>query len=533
LPAQLWPRYGRRRTGILRPLGFYIVTINHNPRSDTADRRRLACAGLVALAAIAFLALGGLLARDRYLTRGIPAGLPEPVPAGGARLGINVYLTGASEQDIATALDGVQATGAAYVKQTFYFSPQFDWRAADQIVEAAAARSLTFVPLLDGNPTDGFAPPADFAAYSNWAAQFAMRYGDRVDHYIIWDEPNLTSHWGGKPVNPDDYAALLTAAATAIRTRDANAIIVAAPLAPTTESGPRNLSETEFLRGLYQAGAADAFDVVALKPYGFDTGPEDRRVAADTLNFSRAVLVRELMESLGDSTTAVWAGNWGWNSLPDGWTGAPSIWGQTSAAGQAERTVAGLERARREWPWMGVMFLENWQPGAPTDDPRWGFSISGRPVAAALARDRATHSPDLAWPGFHPARRDGIGQQYTGSWEFAPEFGADIGQTGDSVTFVFWGTAVGARVRRADFRARLYATVDGAPANALPRDEYGTALVLTTPDPAEDFIATEWLARDLPAGRHVLALTASRGWDQWALNGFAVAYRPPEASTPG
>lgn len=492
----------------------------------------MASVALFVVAAAAFLALGALLARDRFLTRGMPAGLPEPIPQGGPRLGVNVYLTGASDEQIAAALDGVRATGATYVKQTFYFSPQFDWSDADRLMEAAAARALTLVPQLDGNPSDGFAPPADFAAYASWAAQFAARYGERMDQYIIWDEPNLASHWGGKPVNAGDYAALLTAAAAGIRERDAGAIIIAAPLAPTTERGPQNLSETEFLRGLYEAGAADAFDVVALKPYGFDTGPEDRRVAAATLNFSRPILVRELMESLGDGKTAIWAGNWGWNSLPDGWTGKPSIWGQTTAAQQADWTTAALDRARREWPWMGVMFLESWQPGAPPDDPRWGFSIAGRPTAAALSEYLSSQPANLAWPGFHLGQRDGIGQQYRGAWEFSPEFGADIGQTGDSVTFSFWGTAVGVRVRRADFRARLYATVDGAPANSLPQDENGAALVLTSPDPGEDLITTEWLARDLPPGRHVLELTAARGWDQWALNGFAVGYRPTEASTP-
>ena len=56
---------------------------------------------------------------------------------------------------------------------------------------------------------------------------------------------------------------------------------------------------------------------------------------------------------------------------------------------QALRTVAGLERARREWPWSGALCLENWQPDGPPDDPRWGFSLIGqngtpRPVYQAI-----------------------------------------------------------------------------------------------------------------------------------------------------
>ena len=492
-----------------------------------ANRRRLLTILLLALAAAAFLASGATQARQRYLTRGIPA-RPEPIALGGAQAGVNVYLTDAGDDEMRAAFEQIAATGVSYVKQSFFFNESPDWTTADRLMEAATASSLTVVPLLDGDPQANYAPP-DPAAFAAWAGAFAARYGDQVDAYIIWDEPNLAGHWGGRPANPAAYAALLSAAAAAIRAADANAIIVAAPLAPTTESGPQNLSETLFLRGLYAAGAADAFDAVALKPYGFDTGPDDRRAGANVLNFSRAILVHELLLELGDSGTAVWAGNWGWNSLPADWAGRPSIWGQTTAETQAAQTVAALERARREWPWLGLMFLENWKPGAPADDPRWGFSIAGRPATDALAGYLAAQPPDVAPPGFHLARADDPAQQFSGAWQFSPQFGADIGQDGDRVAFTFWGTDVALRVRRADFRARLYATVDGQPANALPRDENGAALVLTSADPNEDYLADEWLARGLSPGVHVLELTAARGWDQWALNGFSVAYRPPGA----
>lgn len=481
---------------------------------------------LFLLAAVGcLLTFGALANRDKFLTRGIPHGLPQPIAGGGTQLGINVYLD-QYEAGMPKALAEIKATGIRYVKQPFYFSDNFDWTAADRIVDAVAAEGLVLVPLLDGDPSSRFAPPDEINDYASWAGEFAARYGDQIAHYIIWDEPNLASHWGGGPVNPAGYAALLSAAAAAIRAQDAGAMIVAGPLAPTTESGPDNLSETLFLQALYEAGAADSFDIVASKPYGFDTGPEDRAVASGRLNFSRPILLREMMDAHGDGHKAIWAGNWGWNSLPAGWLGSPSIWGQTDETNRAGWTVAALERARREWPWMGIMFLENWEPDAPADDPRWGFSIAGRPTADSIASYLSAQSPDIAMPGFHPASPDSPAQQFIGKWEFSPEFGADIGQSGDSVRFTFWGTDIGVRVRRADFRARLYATVDGQPANALPADEQGATLVLTSPDPNQDTITTEWIARNLPPGPHTLELIASRGWDQWALNGFSVGYSP-------
>jgi O-antigen ligase len=483
------------------------------------------------IAGLALPGAGALHARQAYLTRGIPAGLPEPIPHGGARLGLNVSLAQYDDAQLAANLAQIRALGIDALKQSFHYHADFDWDASDRLVTAVAAHNLTLIPLLDGHPADNFAPPADPAGFAAWAGAFAARYGDRLTHYVIWDEPNLTSHWGLQPVNPYEYAALLTAAAAAIRAADGDAVIVAAPLAPTVETGPQNLADHLYLQRLFEAGAGNAFDVATGKPYGFDSGPEERRVDGGALNFSRAILLREVLLRNGAADKALWAGNWGWNSLPEGWTGRPSIWGAVTAAQQATWTAAALARAQREWPWMGLMFLENWEPQAAPDDPRWGFSLARRPELQARLQE-AQPRPGVALPGFHPARPDDPAQVYAGGWRFAPQFGADISQTlegaePDRVTFTFWGTDVGLRVRRADFRARLYVTVDGRPANALPRDEHGTMLVLTAPDPAEDYVVTVPVARNLDPGVHTLTVVAARGWDQWALNGFSVGYRPP------
>lgn len=333
------------------------------------------------LALVALLALGALQLRHNFLTRGLPAGLPEPVNFGGVQPGLNVYLNQYDDAALADNLQQIADLGVRYIKQPFYFSENFDWAEADRLVTAVSQHNLSLVPLLDGSPENDFAP-VETAVFAQWTAEFAQRYGDVLQFYIIWDEPNLASHWGQQPVNPDDYGALLSAAASAIRAVDSDAVIVAAPLAPTVETGPDNLADHLFLQQLYETDAAPAFDIVAAKPYGFNSPPDDRTVANETLNFSRLILLREVMQRNGDGHKAIWAGNWGWNSLPAAWTGDPSIWGEVTAAQQADYTIAALDRARLEWPWLGVAFLENWQPDVPSDDapandPRWGFSIAG------------------------------------------------------------------------------------------------------------------------------------------------------------
>ena len=494
-----------------------------------ARRRPWLPAFFLALALLSILAIGSLKLRRDFLTRGIPEELPPPTAHGGAALGLNVYLGQYEKTALEDVLDQMAATGITTVKQPFYYREPFDWAMSDRLIRAAAAKNLCLVPLLDGNPEQHFAPPDDPALFAAWAGAFAARYADELRYYFVWDEPNLANHWGNQNVNPAAYAALLSATAAAIRSNDPDAVIVAAPLAPTVEKGPANLADPLYLQRLYDAGAADAFDVVAAKPYGFYSGPSDRRVARDTLNFSRVILLREVMLQNGDEQKAVWAGNWGWNSLPPGWQGAPSLWGQTDEQQQAAYTIAALQRARREWPWMGIMFLENWEPAVPPTDPRWGFSIAGRALEQALR----VHLPqeNLAYPGFHLAQEGNLGQTYQGNWQFSPAFGADISESGDRAELNFWGTDVGLRVRRAGYRARLYVSVDGEDANALPHDGRRTALVLTVPDldPASEYLSTDLVAQNLAPGPHTLTLEADRGWGQWALNGFSVAYQPSPA----
>ncbi len=505
----------------------------------TPKRARWLSLTLFMVALLSLLGLGALKSRRDYLTRGIPAKLPDPIAHAGTQPGLNVYLNQYDDEELAENLAQIATAGFQHVKQPFYYSENFDWDEADRVITAVTEANLSLTSLLDGNPANNFAPPANPNDYAQWVGQFAQRYGEQIQNYIIWDEPNLTTHWGNQHVNPIEYAALLTAASAAIRNADADAIIIAAPLAPNEETGPQNLADHLYLQQLYEEGAGNAFDVAAGKPYGFHTSPNDRTVENSTLNFSRLILMREVMVQNGDSDKALWAGNWGWNSLPEGWTGNPSVWGQVSAQEQADWTLAALARATKEWPWAGILFLENWEPNAPEEDAQWGFSVKRLITENSTIKDSITNfqssifnlQSSIAPPGFHLASPDAPAQVYEGGWRFSPAFGADIsqtaeGETPDKVTFTFWGTEAGLRVRRANFRARLNITVDGEPANALPQDEHGAALILTAPDPDKDYLTIETAATDLEPGVHVMEIRANRGWNQWALHGFSVRYVP-------
>jgi len=464
-------------------------------------------------------------------------GLPPDVPQAAVNpFGVNVALEQYDAAELEQALDLIEAGGFQWVRQTFPWADieaqagQYDWAAWDRIVTAAQEHNLDLIAVLDSSPewarraADRYSPPQEVADFGRFTQAFAERYREAIDYYQIWDEPNLSSHWGHTYVDPAGYARLLREGYIQVKTTDPTSCILTAGLAPNSESGPLNLNEVAFLQSLYAVGAGDYFDIVAVKPYGFDTGPDDRRVELTTLNFSRAQLVREVMVANGDADQAVWAVEFGWNALPPGWQGQPLIWGQVSEEEQARYTVAAIERARDEWPWLGVLAVAHFQPNAPLDDPHWGFTLvdqQGQPRPVYQQLRELASAPPIAYPGRYPA--DHYTARYTGDWRLSPQ-GADIGKSGDSLAIPFKGTRLDLTVRRGDFWGILYVTVDGKPANRLPQDNQGRSyLVLHDPLYRTETVT---LASDLADEVHEAELVAEGGWGQWAIVGWTVAREP-------
>ena len=99
-----------------------------------------------------------------------------------------------------------------WVRQFVYWSEvetdkdQFDWKATDQVFDAFKLYPdlkpiIVFMSTPRGRSaenTDANTPPTNNEDFARFAAAFAGRYGEWVDYYQIWDEPNLTAAWGGQ-----------------------------------------------------------------------------------------------------------------------------------------------------------------------------------------------------------------------------------------------------------------------------------------------------------------------------------------------
>lgn len=478
--------------------------------------------------------------RDRdFLLRGYvnPAANAE-LPFRTPRLGVNAELTQYSVEALHENFQQMRAANIIWVRQIFRWDeiePEksvFHWDVWDTLVTAAAeypdiylVAVLTHTPAwartphAPDNPT---APPDNPADFADFASAFAQRYHEVIDYYEIWDEPNLKAAWGGLEPQPANYMALLQAAYQAIHSADSSAVVISGGLAPTVEKGPDNLSDILYLQRLYALGANAYMDGVGAKPHGFNASPLDRVVDEDTLNFSRVIALREEMVRRGDAKKAIWASSWGWNSLPAQWQGAPSIWGSVSEQQRIDFTLSALERVTQEWPWLAGMMVQHWQPTAAPDDPIWGFSLitpDNQPTALWTALAQQQTEATAANGLYHPVNPFA---RYSGVWTFSP-LGADIGWLNDSqLTFNFTGTNLALLLRKDDYVAYLYPTIDGEQANATPHDADGNAYVILTSGSRAPETELVPIAHKLDNTQHTLRVIADRGWDRWALAGYAV-----------
>lgn len=349
---------------------------------------RLVLAFVALCLALAQLEVAQRLLQDQTIGLPSPFWRRDPLPPASRIpfLGISVDPAQLTAAEQSALFQELAAAGFGWVRVRVDWnrvepSPRnFDWEDVDLTLQAIQEANLIPVLLLDGSPswarapadrarpTGRFAPPASAAAFARFARSVANRYGDEVRYYQIWDEPNIAPHWGTRHIEPVNYARMLKAASAAIRDSDEGAYIIMASLAPTADRGHLAQDEVYFLKRVYAAGAAPYFDAVAIQPFGFAYPPDDIAVDRTVLNFRRTLLIRQTMLEAGDGETPIWLMRFGWDRMPE------SPWKSVSAENQRTFTLAALEMAYQQWPWVAAM---GWPAATlPQNDPDAGFDLS-------------------------------------------------------------------------------------------------------------------------------------------------------------
>ncbi|HID53974.1 MAG TPA: hypothetical protein EYP41_18295, partial [Anaerolineae bacterium] len=216
-------------------------------------------------------------------------------------VGVHTRLTDEVEEwKIQRTLQMVREMGASWVVELFpwaYYHAAdggIAWDHPDMVVNHAAAQGLQVVARIGltpdwARPSDTPLTYLDETAYDDFAeftARFAARYRGKVTHIIIGNEPNLSYEWGYRPATAEDYVALLKVVYPAVKEANPDVVVLAGALAPTLEpaGSPWGLNDLAYLAQMYEAGAADYFDGLAVHSYGL-TFPAEAEPAPDVLNF--------------------------------------------------------------------------------------------------------------------------------------------------------------------------------------------------------------------------------------------------------
>lgn len=456
--------------------------------------------------------------------------------------GVNTFLEQEVEEaKIRRSLQMIRDAGFRWIRQQFPWEdieihrkgdfedrrtqpPKSAWEKYDRIVELAQEYDLEIIARLDnppawsraqGNEIGTFAPPDDLNDFGDFVYAVVSRYRGRIKYYQIWNEPNIYPEWGEQPVDPIAYTQLLKVGYTRAKEADPEAVIISAGLAPTTEMGPKNLSDLVFLQEMYDAGAKGYFDIMSVQGYGLWTGPDDRRTDPSRTNFSRPRLIREIMVRNGDEDKPIWASEVGWNALPEGFPARP-VYGRVSEELQAQYTVRAYERAQEEWPWMGVIsywFFKR-ADDREKDQPFYYFRLvepdfTPHPVYWAL-KELATSQPVV---GVGYKQEDHWALAYDGLWEVEFDESASLGayRVGfpeDTLSFTFRGTDLSLVVVKDERSGILEAVVDGQKRKynlASPQTQYQVELPIV---------------KGLADGEHQVKITVVS--DQVAIDGLLV-----------
>ncbi len=275
------------------------------------------------------------------------------------------------------------------------------WAKYDYIVQQAQRNGLELIVRLDSPPdwarerfrstpevqaaaAEGkrvTGPPDNLADFGDFAAIVAQRYQGQLRFFQIWNEPNLPGEWNYHRQDPAELVKMLRVVHARIKAVNPDAVILFPALSPTDGRGD-GTNDLAYLQGVYDAGGRDLFDIMSAQLYGLGQPPTEHRYIKpgksllqpiDTkTDVGRVVLLREIMVRNGDERKAIWVSELGWNSAPKTLGPAALTWGEpVSEELKGAYLVQAMERAEREWPWMGPMciWMLRWggEPPNPND----------------------------------------------------------------------------------------------------------------------------------------------------------------------
>jgi polysaccharide biosynthesis protein PslG len=330
---------------------------------------------------------------------------PAPVPPaanGAQRFGVSP--DNLEFEDAATrnrTLDSLAQMGARWIRFDVKWDviqygglDSFDFSRYDALTSAAAARGLRVLGTLAYAPRwarsdackDSFpCQPRDPAQYARYAEKTAAHFRGRIDHWEIWNEPNISGFWRPRP-SAALYTALLKAAYPRIKAANPGAVVLAGATSPAPNDGTQ-IDEVTFLEQVYVAGGGGHFDAWSHHPYTHPAPPGNVHPDCAWYQiYGSKPNIRDTMKAHGDGAKKVWGTEYGPPTA-----GSP---GSVSEATQAQ-WVTKAYSLWSSYDWAGPLF---WY--ADRDQLPLGASGDAWNYYGLLRED---FSPKPAWSAYRAA----------------------------------------------------------------------------------------------------------------------------------
>jgi hypothetical protein len=282
---------------------------------------------------------------------------------------------------------------------------RFDWRRYDELVAAARARDLSVLGLLQGTPewaTDGpplSGVPRRAEEWQLFCFAAALRYRGAVDHWEVWNEPNLPRFFAGD--RGDYLERILIPAADALHAASPEARVGGPALSHETKG------DRDWHRWLYEVllRAGDRLDFATHHVYDLDghRGVTRRLERSTPAGDDPRVWdlwppsVREVLAATGWLGRPFWLTETGWPTVPDGILRLPS---EARQARELRALLADWSSGRPRREWLHKVFVY-----AAVDDPREGIPRFGllRPDLSRKRGWEALLGAAAAWRARRPA----------------------------------------------------------------------------------------------------------------------------------
>ncbi len=239
----------------------------------------------------------------------------------------------------------------------------YRWTDYQRVVAVAEKYGIEVIGVLNEVPNwadKTFASASTREAFSKFASAAAKAFGDGIDHWEVYNEPNM------KGITPANYAATLKGAFAAINAVDPGDVVITGGLAAVPSNANGFYGAVNYLSGMYAAGAKGNFDAVGYHPYTYPYMPS----ASASWNGWQIMEdgIRSTMVANGDSALQVWM-----TELGAPTSGSNSISQSTQAAmiSEAAKLASG-------YSWAGPILWYTYQDtGGSTSNVENWFGLVG------------------------------------------------------------------------------------------------------------------------------------------------------------